>query len=258
MLGRAARGGAALLVVDLGSIGRLPPSPCAVFPADLPVDLVGAEEGQVHTGIPGGCNRIAPSLRPVLVVSDRHVNLMVPDQPGVALYVDGRHVADIVAIALEPADHRVLGVEQIVFQLRSAGREGAVIAELLRHRRAGAAVGVVAAIWIVGLPGGVGGLEQQVRVAGIIPHDERDMACPAVVGARWSSDVNARCCVSRNLSNWRIPTSCRSRAVDRWWYCRRRSGWLRGCNRLLGPGNICRSDEPAAHHYHRSSPSDKS
>ena len=159
MFDRPARGGAAFLVVYPGSI-RL--AAAVGFPADLPVDLVAAEECKVYSGVPGGSDSVAPSLRPVLIVPDRHVNLMVHDQAGVALYVDCRSVADIVAVALKPADHRVLGVEQIVLQLCSAGCEGAVVAELLRHRRAGATVGVITAVRVVGLPGGIGGLEQQI------------------------------------------------------------------------------------------------
>ena len=51
---------------------------------------------------------------PVLVVADRQEDLVVEDLGPATVGVDAGEVADVVAVALEPAHHRVLGVEERV------------------------------------------------------------------------------------------------------------------------------------------------
>ena len=48
---------------------------------------------------------------PVLVVADREEHLVLEELGAAAVAVDAARVADVVAVALEPPDHRVLGVE---------------------------------------------------------------------------------------------------------------------------------------------------
>src|SRR5207244_2103119 len=193
--------GLGLLVGDQGAV--------VVLPAGLPEDLVAAEEGQVHAGVAGGLDVGALLAGPVLVVADREEGLVVAQLAagehwrggqGVGLAepvgVDAADVAEVVAVGLEPADHRVLGVEQERLGLAVAGDEGAVVADLV-----GAAgwqvlgdvlVEGVAAVVVVGLPGGVGGLDEDVGVAGVVADDEEDVVdAGGAVGAAQAGEVDA-------------------------------------------------------------------
>ena len=51
---------------------------------------------------------------PVLVVADRQEDVVLEQLGAAPIGVDARRVADVVAVALEPAHHRILGVEQAV------------------------------------------------------------------------------------------------------------------------------------------------
>ena len=137
--------------------------------------LVAAEEGEVDAGGPGRFDVGALARRPVLVVADREEDLVVEDLGAAAVGVHAGEVADVVAVALQPADHRVLGVEQPVLGGRAAGRERPVVADLVGAAGIGAGaadVEAVAAVVVVGLPGRVGGLEEEVGVAVVVADDE--------------------------------------------------------------------------------------
>ena len=71
-------------------------------------------------------------------------------------------VADVVAVGLQPAHHRVLGVEDAILGRVAARGERPVVAHLVGAAGGRAGVEAVAAVGVVGLPGGVRGLEQQV------------------------------------------------------------------------------------------------
>ena len=86
---------------------------------------------------------------------------------------------DVVAVGLEPADHRVLGVEERVLGRRAACRERPVVTDLVRAVRVRARtadVEAVPAVVVVRLPRRIRRLEQQVRVAGVVADHERDLA----------------------------------------------------------------------------------
>ena len=118
---------------------------------------------------------------------------MVAQQCAGAMAVDTRDVGDVVAVGLEPAHHRVLGVEDPILPVvHRPGVERPVVADLVRTAVRRAGVQAVAAVVVVGLPGGVGGLEQQRRRARVIAHDEDDVTRTAVVGAHELGEVDAR------------------------------------------------------------------
>ncbi len=151
----------------------------AVFPAGLPEDLVAAEEGEVDARFARRFHVLALLRRPVLVVAHRQVGLVLEDLIAAAVGVDTGEVADVVAVALQPADHRVLGVERRVLGGRAADGEGTVVADLVRPAGRDprpALVEAVAAVAVVGLPGRVRGLEEQVRVTVVVADDEDDVA----------------------------------------------------------------------------------
>ena len=132
------------------------------LPARLPEHLVAAEEGEVDAGVARRLDVGALRAGPVLVVADGQEDLVVADQRAGPVGVDAGRVADVVAVRLEPADHRVLGVEDPVLAAVDAARvERPVVADLVgAARRAGRAdVEAVAAVVVVGLPGGVRRLE---------------------------------------------------------------------------------------------------
>ena len=109
----------------------------ARLPARAPEHLVAAEEGEVDARVARGLDVRALGAGPVLVVTRGHEDLVVADQRSEAIGVDPGLVADVVAVALQPADHRVLGVEDPVLAARDrAGDEGPVVAD---HRGAGGA-----------------------------------------------------------------------------------------------------------------------
>ena len=158
-----------------------------VLPARLPEHLVAAEEGEVDAGVARARDVGALLAGPVLVVPGGHEDLVVADQRPVAVGVDAGLVADVVAVALQPADHRDLGVEDPVLAGVDAARdEGPVVADLGRarsvaaHQRA-ARVEAVAAVVVVGLPGGVGRLVVDVRARAVVADHEDDVALAAVV-----------------------------------------------------------------------------
>ena len=75
--------------------------------------------------------------RPVLVVAHRQERLVLEHLGAAAIRVDAARVADVVPVRLEPADHRILGVEQPVLGRVAARRERAVVADLVRATGAG-------------------------------------------------------------------------------------------------------------------------
>ena len=179
--------GVAFFVRDEGAVVGAPQSAGARFPAGLPVDLVATEEGEVDPVVARGLDVVALLGRPVLVVAHRHEGLVLQELAAAAGGVDTGEVADVVAVALEPAEHRVLGVEEPVLDRSAPGDEGAVVAHLVGVP--GTRVEAVAAVAVVRLPGGVRCLEQEIGVAVVVAHDEGDVARPAVVGAPGPGDV---------------------------------------------------------------------
>ena len=216
----------------------------ARLPARLPEHLVAGEEGEVDAGVARGLDGRALRGRPVLVVPARHEDLVVLQQRWVAADVRARGVAHVVAVALEEADHRVLGAGE---EPRAAavvlGRvEGPVVGDLVGGLvgggiagRAGhrALVEAVAAVGVVGLPGRVGGLQQDVRVARVVAHDEHDLAVAARVVADEMGDVHAR---DRGARHGPRPRHGPVAAVDEPGG-RRRSGTRAGSTSRSAPGS---------------------
>ena len=108
--------------------------------------------------------------------------------------VEATGVADVVAVRLQEPDHRVLGVhEPARAVVVRPGMPGPVVGHLggalIRLGVAGravdrAAVQAVATLGVVGLPGLVGGLEQDVGVARVVAHHERDQAFAGAASSR--------------------------------------------------------------------------
>ena len=151
----------------------------AVFPAGLPEDLVAAEEGEVDPRFPRRFDVRPLRARPVLVVAHREKDFVVEDLAAAAIGVNAGEVADVVAVALEPAHHRVLSVEGGVLSAAAPRRQRPVVADLVGAPRifsGVAGVETVAAVLVVGLPGGVGGLEEHFGFACVVADDEHDVA----------------------------------------------------------------------------------
>ena len=194
----------------------------AWLPARLPEHLVAAEEREVDAGVARRFDVRALIRRPVLVVADREVNPVPLDQRRAGVGIDAGEVAHVVAVGFEPAEHRVFGVEQPALGIVIACIERAVVADLHAAGRAAviaagvglrpAAVEAHAAKAVVRLPCRIGGLEQQVRRARIVAHDERDVARAGAyaVGARQLREVDARRLAARIPRGRHRPV----RAVD--------------------------------------------
>ena len=95
-----------------------------------------------------------------------------------AIRVDARGIADVVPVGLEPADHRILGVEDPIFRSGLASRNRAVVADLVRPAGWRSDIEAVATVLVVGLPRCIGGLKQQIRPPLIVSDDEGDVARP--------------------------------------------------------------------------------
>ena len=167
---------------------------------------------------------------------------LVLEQLGAApVGVDAGGVADVVAVGLQEADHRVLGVEQPSPRCRSPrGGERPVVADLVGAAGGRADVEAVAAVLVVRLPGRVGGLEEHVRACRRRRGRRRRCGwrrrCRRC-GRAWRS----RCRTPRRRAppTTRTPPSCRSRP-DRWSAAVQAVGLVLGKRR----GRVDRGDLP--------------
>ncbi len=178
----------------------------AGLPTRFPKDFVAAEKGQVDTGITRGFDVTPLVQRPVFVVTDRKKQPVPQDPLTTPVAVDSGEIADVVAIGLEEAHAGILGMEHGVDGAKMARIERTIVARLVRagfvSQVAGvleseAAVGAVSTITVVSLPGGIGGLEQDVGVAVVVAHDEVDMT-----GAGLAQRVRQSAVSQRAVSMW--------------------------------------------------------
>ncbi len=158
--------GVAFLVGDERAVVRAAAIGRARLPTRFPVDFVSAEEGQVDARIAGGFHCITLPGRPVFVVARGHKDLVIQDQVPAPIGVEVCGVGNIVAVALQETEHGIFRVKEPIFSGRIAGREGPVVADFVSvgsivDARA-AIVEAVPAIAVVGLPGGVRCLEENV------------------------------------------------------------------------------------------------
>ena len=117
---------------------------------------------------------------------------MVADQRTAPVRVDAGGVRDVVAVALKEADHRELvGEDEVPAPRgRAAGVERPVVRHLVRPPGRRSPVQAVAAPGVVGLPGGVRGLEQHLGGAGVVADHEHDVVLLAVVGPGQQGEVD--------------------------------------------------------------------
>ena len=102
---------------------------------------------------------------------------MVADQRAVSIAVDARRIGNVVSVGLEPAHHRVFGVEDPVLSTVNGARiEGSVIADFVRASRRLTGIEAVTTVVVVRLPRRVRCLEQHIRMTTIVADDEEDMA----------------------------------------------------------------------------------
>ena len=196
--------GVRLLVADQRAVRRAG-AVDAVLPARLPEAVVAAEDGDVHAG---GARRLdvrSLGARLVLVVTHRHEDAVLEQLRAVPIGIHAGEVADVVAVALEPPHHRVLGVEEpgqvrAVREVAAARRERAVVAHLVGTAGGRSEVEAVAAVGVVGLPGEVRGLIEEIGGARVVAHHEDDVARAAVlrIFAHELGDVDARGARRRN------------------------------------------------------------
>ena len=164
-----------LLVRDHGAVGRRVAAEAVAQPGP-PVDFVAAPELKIDAGVPGRLDVGALRPGPVLVVTDVEIGLVVQEQAAEAVGVDPCHVGDVVAVLLQPRDRGVFGAEEIVLRAgigsdAAARRDRPVVAERVGASGTLARCGAVAAVKVratpavIGLPGLVRGLEDDVAVA---------------------------------------------------------------------------------------------
>src|SRR6266851_2672584 len=199
------RVGRCFLVSDKGAVGRRGAIDAAL-PACLPKCLVAAEEGQADTRSAGSLNVGALVAGPILVVADRHEDLVVLDQRAVPVAVKPRGIADVVAVGLEPPDHRIFRVEYPRLRLDSGGVERAIVTDLVCPRVGGWTVAAVKAGTteiVVRLPGCVRGLKDEIRGGGVVSHDENDVARAARVRSPEEREIDSRDSVNRHAPRCR-------------------------------------------------------
>ena len=214
-----------LLVRDEGGV-RGCAAGDARLPAGLPEHLVTAEERKVDAGVPGRFHVGTLPARPVLVVSDREECLVLEKLCPSGGSVDPGEVADVVAVALEPADHRVLAAEEERGVVVAPRRERPVVAHLVGAARRSADVEAVAPVSVVRLPRRVRGLEEEVGVAVVVSDDEVNVALPARVGSNELADIDAGHRRGRDVERRRLRPVA---AIDQTRRCLRNT-----CRLLLG------------------------
>ena len=184
----------------------------AGFPAGLPIDLVAAPERQVDPGIAGRLDIGALVGGPVFVMAHRQEDLGIEQLGAIGGGVDAGDVIDVVAVLLEEADGGMLGAEDEILRAGGkaaiAGDDGPVIAD--GAGTAGAAGGIDAAVEIVatppviGLPGGVGGLEGDVAGGLVVAHDEgHHVFAAGAVKPGHLGVIDARDRIGRNIPGGR-------------------------------------------------------
>lgn len=253
-----------LLVTDHGAIG-LAAAVDAAFPAHLPVALVAAPEGEVHTRIAGRLDIGALLGRPVFVMTDREIGIMVQQQAAAARRIDAGDIGNIVAVLLQPLDRRRLDTEDEI--MRAADRAGigddrAVVADgrgtadrgqpaaavrrqvadhVGRIDRDFAIIEAGAAPGIIGLPGGIGCLEDDIAGGGVVTHDEGDDACIlGAILAHQLGEIDARDGIVGNLPARRYRPVAAIDEAERHVDDRVRLD-LRRCQRLLDRVDLARA-----------------
>ena len=140
--------------------------------------------------------------RPVLVVADREPPLGAAEAGGVGVGVDVRDVGHVVAVLLHPEGERELPEQELARADRERGVEdlavlavGPVEARLDVRAPVPLLLAVVverelAGPAVVGVPGGVGALEQEVGPA-VVADDEDDVALQPLALGRELAEVDA-------------------------------------------------------------------
>ena len=138
-------------------------------------------------------------------MTDRQQDLVFKDFRAAAISVERGEVADVVAVGLQPADKRIFGLKKPVVcpktVIRRTGQKRPVVTDFSSFLRGIAVVRVfyeTEAIAVISLPGGIGGLEQQVGTAGVIPDNKYNMARTAGITPHQSGDINPGNGVRRN------------------------------------------------------------
>ena len=74
--------------------------------------------------------------------------------------------------------------------MRSSRVKRAIVADLVRLTLQGSGIQADAAVIVVRFPGGIGGLEQKIRMAAVVADDEDDVAGAACIGTSELGDIN--------------------------------------------------------------------
>src|SRR6516162_10461886 len=102
---------------------------------------------------------------------------MVKNDLAATVAIDAGKVRHVKSVRFQPPDHRVLGVEEPAQGPEDRPAiERSVVAHFVRATSRGSRVQTVAAVAVVGQPGGIRRLKENVRTPAIIAHDEDDVA----------------------------------------------------------------------------------
>ncbi len=198
----AGAGRPGLLVGNQGPIRRAVGA-VGIAPTGAPIDLVTAPEHQVDARIARGFD-IRPLLTgPVFVMPGINIGLVIEQQAAIAVDVHTRQVRNIVAVLLQPVDTCIFSAEQVVLRTGiranpATGRNRPVVTDsigatsALPRCRTITAVEVCTTPAVIGLPGLVSGLEDDIAVAVVVAHDERDLIfAEGAVLSHELGDINA-------------------------------------------------------------------
>ena len=113
---------------------------------------------------------------------------MLSDQSAAAVCIYARGITDVVAVRLEPSNHRVLSAEKPGVPVGDVERP--VVANFV-----GAAdrprIKTAPAVVVVSVPSCVGRLRQDVGVAGIVAHHKKNRTCLAGVQAHETGKIDS-------------------------------------------------------------------
>ena len=114
---------------------------------------------------------------------------MIEDLSAIFMNIHIGGIGYIVSVTLQEFDHGILGIEDKIFAIAAtpsaiAGNIRTVITHFHSTTcriRGCAYIQAVSSIYIIGLPGSIGGLEKKVRCIAVITHDKYYMACTIII-----------------------------------------------------------------------------
>src|SRR5579872_554934 len=129
-------------------------------------------------------------------MTDAQIQLVIGDQTCVPDCVNPRKITYVVTVGFQPANHRVLGVENKGCCLEISGVIRPIVTDLkgpvIQIESASAAVQAMATVVVIGGPRLIRCLKQNIGVAGVVANDPEYLTVIAIIRSNYMGEVDAR------------------------------------------------------------------